>query len=748
MVSFRRTLSAALLLAVVAAVPAAAQGRGGVLAGTVRDASGAPLPHAQVALPALGRTVMADAQGRFTVRNIPPGRHRLHASLIGYAPVSREVHVGADRPSPDADVVLAWTPLALEGIQVTGTTAGKDPMAVTHSTTQLGGRALERSLSTTVAQTLASQPGIRVRYNGPAAAMPVMRGLTGDRVLVLQDGQRASDLAGSATDHAVTIDPLAAQRIEVVRGPATLLYGNNALGGVVNVISDDIPMHLPGRVERVVVAQTESALPGAGVSGKMTAPLGGAWAMTVRGGGRSGGDVRIGDDPVLGGRLVNTDAWHGNGSVGIARVGERVSGGVAVKGYRFGYGLPMPVDEAGIPLDTVRLAGQRWEAIGRAEVQTASTAFPSVRVDATAQDYAHDELDGRGGLRMAFGLRTATASVLARQGRLGPLSEGAWGVSGLVKRYESTGASALTPAADSRAWGVFGFQELGLGEGRPALQVGARFDQYAIESRDSQKFGAGVSRTFRAVSGSAGVRVPVSSAVSASVTASRSFRAPTVEELFSGALHAGTGSVEYGTPTLRAERGTGAEALLRVRSPRWSGQFVAYVNRISNYVHLQAQPDTLLDGHPVSVFRYVQHDATLRGVEASLEWAARNDLALGISGDALGASQADGTPLSYMPPPRVGGWARWDDGRWSLGAEAHHEVAQDRVGSADEARTPPHGTVRLDAGVRVTRGGAVHSISLRAENLSNELHREATSRIKEFAPNPGRNLALVYRVIF
>ncbi|HYR07380.1 MAG TPA: TonB-dependent receptor [Longimicrobium sp.] len=728
----------AALIAVFAGNDSAAQGAPS-LAGSVVDAEGRPLPRATITIPRISRSARADDAGRFAFNGIPAGTYRVQASVIGYAPSVREVAVG---PGATVRFELVATPLSLEEIQVTANPTDADAQAVAQATTQLSGRTLERNLAGTVAQTLASQPGVRVRYNGPAAAVPIMRGLTGDRILILQDGQRSSDLAGSAVDHAVTIDPLAAQRIEVVRGPATLLYGNNALGGVVNVISGDIPTSVPGGLEGAAAAQTESALPGGGGTLRMSAPLGDRWGVTLRTGVRRAGDVRIGDDPTLGDRLGNTDSRNWNGALGLGYVGPRVAAGGSLRAYRFAYGLPVPPGTT-----PVRLRGDRLEGSFRGQAELPSARFSSLRAEATAQDYAHDELDDAGSVQMSFALRTHTANLLLRQGAIGPFTEGAWGVSGLVKRYASTGPAALTPAADSRAWGVFGFQEMAVGGGA-ALQLGARFDHYGIRSHDSGKFGPGVDRTFRAVSGSAGVRVPVTRAVSLGASVARSFRAPTVEEMFSGALHAGTGSVEYGTPTLAAERGTSVEGVVRVRDGRWNGQFVAYRNWVENYVHLLAQPDTFLDGHPVSVYRYTQDDAVLQGLEAFMEWAARSDLALGVSGDLLHARHADGTPLSFMPPPRVGGFARWDNGRWSLGAEAHHEVRQTRTGAAGESPTPAHTVVRLDAGVRITRGGLVHSLSLRGENLGNELHREATSRIKEWAPNPGRNIALVYRVLF
>jgi iron complex outermembrane recepter protein len=210
------------------------------VSGVVRAVDGAPLPHAQVVVATTGRGTLTDAQGRFTLRNLPAGAHRISVSMIGYAPETIDVMVPTSGEAVNVELTLRPTPLSLPGLQVTATPTGRDALAVAQATSQLSGRALERSLSNTLAKTLEVQPGIAVRYNGPAASMPVLRGLTGDRILLLQDGQRAADLAGSADDHSVTIDPLTAQRVEIVRGPASLLYGTNALGGVINVISGDI----------------------------------------------------------------------------------------------------------------------------------------------------------------------------------------------------------------------------------------------------------------------------------------------------------------------------------------------------------------------------------------------------------------------------------------------------------------------------------------------------------------------------
>ncbi|HSJ13767.1 MAG TPA: TonB-dependent receptor [Longimicrobiales bacterium] len=712
-----------------------------VLEGRVEDGSGLALARAEVVLQPLGRNAVTDRDGRFRWRGLAPGRYRVLAARIGYAPAEVSLTLGAG-DSVLVVVRLEASPLELPGLEASASIGARDPSAVIQATTQLSGRSLEREVGGSIAQTLRYQPGVAVRFMGPGAAAPVLRGLTGDRVLMLQDGQRSADLSGSADDHGTTADPLAAQRVEVVRGPATLLYGNNALGGVVNVISGDVASSIPHRAEVSLAAHTESAYPGGAASVRTIVPLGAAVALTARAGGRSAGDMRIGADPVLGDRLRNTAARSWNGAVGLSRVSGGWTAGAAVRGHGFAYGLPVPPGAAPVSLE-----GSRREVIARAEAELGRGVLGSGRLDGTVQDYGHDELDGEGAVQQRFALATRTLTLQLRQRATGPLRDGAWGVSLLEKRYAATGPAALTPSARSGAWGLFGFQELGFGAG-PSLQLGARIDEYSIRSRADDKFGPARSRRLRAWSGSAGLRQELAPGVAASFTYARSFRAPTVEELFSGAPHAGTGAVEYGNAALRAERGASVEGLVHVRRSGVQAQLAVYRNRIDDYIALEHVGDTLIGGAQLPVYVYGQQTAVLRGAEGSTEFALGRTLALGVRGDVLHAARTSGLPLSFMPPARLGAHLRWDDGRFALGGELHHEFAQLRVGAGEERPTPAHTLLRLDAAVRLRIGGHTHSLTLRAENLTDELHREATSRIKDWAPAAGRNIALGYRAWF
>lgn len=715
--------------------------------GLVQDSAGNPLPNARVVVAELNRATTTAGDGTFIFQGLRPGTYHLDAALLGYAPGHEEITVPESGSEVRVILTLRITPLTLSGIQVTASLTGEDPLRVTQSTVQLTGKELGRNLGATVAQTLAKQPGISTRYAGPAASVPVIRGLTGERILVLQDGQRTGDLSSTSPDHALSVDPLAAAQIEVVRGPASLLYGNNALGGVVNVISNDIPTSVPSHLEGYVAGQAESVNPGGALTGSVTLPVGQSVALSVRGGGRSIDDVRTGDD----GRLDNTQFRNLNGTVGLGYIREDLSAGLAYRGYGFDYGLPAAPDdeEAGI-----RIEGIRHEATGRADLALGAGALSYLRLDGSAQWYRHDEVEPEGEIGTTFDLQTQTLNLTGRTS-LGGL-RGAVGISGLFKQYAPTGEEALTPPASSNSGGIFAFQEFPLG-GRsedlsPRLQIGARYDLYRVESDEGgEQFGPARTRTFGNVSGSFGLNVPIGDLLSASVSVARAFRAPTVEELFSNAFHAAVGSFDVGNPDLEAETNQGIDGVLRAQAPRVAAQLSAYYNRINNYIAPNVVGDTLIaeEGEmsrvPLNVFR--QADASLRGIEGQIETTVARHVVLGAMGDVIRGQFSDGSPLPFMPAARIGGSGRWDNGRLSVGADVRHAFAQDRV-PENERTTGAYTLVDLSAGATLIRSGRVHSITLRADNVFDVFYREATSRIKEFAPNPGRNLALVYRVLF
>ncbi|MGI9190455.1 MAG: TonB-dependent receptor [Longimicrobiaceae bacterium] len=719
------------------------------ITGVVRDAAGSPLPNARVTLAVARRSTTTAADGTFTLGGVPPGSYHLDVSLLGYAPGHVEVTVPASGPAVAVVVTLRATPLALEGLNVTASPGGSDPLNVAQSTVQLSGKELDRKLGASVAQTLSDQPGISVRYAGPAASTPVIRGLSGDRVLVLQNGSRTGDLSGNSPDHGLTLDPLGAERIEVVRGPASLLYGTSALGGVVNVISSDIPNAVPSHLEGYLAGQGESVSSGGALSGQLTFPLAGRFAASVKGGFRDAGDVRVGGA----GRLENSFFRNRHADLGVGYAGDRLSGGVAGGTYRFDYGLPAAPDAAE---SGVHLEGHREEIQARTDVVVANPYLTDLRFDGAAQWYTHDEIEDSGEIGTTFNLNTQTLGLTART-QLLPNAKGAIGASGLFRQYAATGEEALTPPADNNSGGIFVFQEVPLGRSAdsatvPRLQLGARYDLYRVTTREGdEKFGPARSRDFDQFSASAGVTYPLARGISLAGSVARAFRAPLVEELFSNAFHAAVGTFDRGDPGLDAESNLGAEAVLRTQTGRVSGQAAVYANRIDGYIFPNIIGDTTVveddESFVVPLNQFSQADATLRGVEGRVEYAVAPQLVLGALGDVVRGDFVDGGPLPFIPPARLGGSVRWDNGTISAGGEVRHAFAQERV-QPGELATDAYALVGVNFGYNLIRSGQVHTLTFRVDNLLDEEYRDAASRIKEFAPNPGRNFSLVYKLLF
>ena len=746
------------------------------ITGQVQDEAGRPLPNVDVIVSELGRTTTTAADGRFVIRGLPAGTYHLNFLLIGYTSGHVAVTVPESGQPVHVRATLKAATVRLQTVQVTATPTGTDPLSITQSTADLSDKALARNLGANVAQTLSNEPGLAMRYNGPAATVPVIRGLTGERILVLQDGERSGDLSSTSSDHALSVDPLNAQRIEVVRGPASLLYGNNALGGVVNVISGDIPTAVPGHREGYVATQGETVNPGGALSAGLVLPAGKRFAVGGRLSGRSLDDVRAGGNV----RQVGTYSRNQGAVVGAAYIGEDVNGGVAYRGQRFEYGLPTA---AGDPEAGGHIEGQRNEGVGRWDVNIDGYGVQALRLNGTAQWYHHDEVENTGAVGTSFNLKTQTVNATART-LFAPGYVGAIGLSGLFKQYAAAGEEALTPAANSTSGGIFLYQEVPfrifLGDTvearRPHLQFGGRYDVYRIQSEaGGAKFGPGRTTTFTNVSASFGASTPLGRFMTLSGSVARAFRAPSVEELYSNAFHAAVGTYDVGNPTLKAETNTGVDGILRAQSGTTSAQLSAYYNRINNYIAPNIVRDTTLGDEgavPLNVFS--QQDAVLRGVEGQAEAEVVRHVVAGLVGDVVRGRFASGGPLPFLPSARLGGSLRWDEGRFFAGGDVRHGFAQTRVSQAGCARadrvrlgaegelpsepgtgtpcadvpTPAYTVLNLNAGVTLVVGGLSHSLTLRADNVGDTRYFDASSRIKSFTANPGRNLSLVYRLLY
>ena len=615
--------------------------------GVVKDSSGAPLANVQVVASGSNRSALTDERGEFLLQGLPAGTYHLDLVRIGYASAHQVVTVP---PSGEVRVAIVMhvATVRLSSVNVTATPTGSDPLDVTQATVQLGGKELQRALSTSIGQTLAKEPGMASRFNGPMAATPVIRGLTGERVLVLQDGERTGDLSSAAADHMNAVDPSSAERIEVIRGPGSLLYGNNALGGVVNVISADIPTNIPSKAPGYIMGQGESATPG-GVAGVgLTMPISPRFALTARGGCAPSATCAS---------VVGTTTQYQRRYAAVHR--------------RWWVRGPETFARWRVPADGFRVrSAARSRGRGGPHRRGASRGFVpghpqhrSHRIVVHPRRSDGAELSARrdrGGRRGRYALQSQHAvhqhrGALARRPR-----EWCGGCAGIFRQYTPVGEEAFTPAADNTNLAAFVFQEFSLSgnpdaEHAPRLQLGARYDRFTIDTRpgeEVERFGAARTRDFDNVAASVGLSIPVTEGVSLSGNVSRGFRAPAVEELYADGFHAAVGTYDVGNPNLKAERSTGLEAGLRAQSPRVFAQLNGYYNRIDDYITpiALAEPKEV-DGEEVPSVTFEGRNAVLAGVEAQVESKLVHHLVGGFMGDYTRASiRGSDDVLPYIPP--------------------------------------------------------------------------------------------------
>jgi iron complex outermembrane recepter protein len=744
----------------------------GSISGRAVDAvTGTGVAAVHVRLLELNRSHVAGEEGLFLFRNVPAGSYTIVVERLGYSPASVEVVVAAGLTAA-VELQLRPSVLALPGVIVTGGGRARRAEEVYQPTAVLANAALQRALGTTVTATIQGLPGIHQQYNGPAASQPVIRGMGGDRVLVLEDGQRTGDLYNTAADHAVAIDPLTAERIEVVRGPAGLLYGSNALGGIINVIREEVPASMPDRRMGTVSLQGESAYQGMAGGGSLLMPLGRVVLRTELAARRTA-DTRT----PLG--VLESTALRG---VNVASAASLMTPwgfvGVSARRYQLDHGVPGEFDGVLIPgahPGGVEIESRRTTARLEAVHRSGLGPFSSVELSSGVVRYVHDEIEGRGpaGERWVgthFDQLSAEGRLIARHRHLAGtlLREGALGLEYRGRDLRTGGSSPGLRAATEHALGAYLYEELGRGALR--LQVGGRYDliRVAPYHTDPIRIGRGAesrevavsARTFGALSGSLATLWSATSAVTLGVNFARSFRAPSVRELFSDGPHLADYAFDVGNPALDAEMGHGIDVFARYGVPRLHAEAAVFVNAISGYIHHSATGDLDPRSGRFPVFQARSDDALFRGAEGRIEWQPLGAFVLdGSLSFVVADRRPSREPLPSIPPLTGSTSLRYERARGFATLGWRAAASQSRVPAPMESPvnesvimpqqpTASYSQWHAGAGLRWTTGTRSHSVTLNLLNAFDAVWRDHLSRTKDIAPQPGRNAQLLYRVHF
>jgi iron complex outermembrane receptor protein len=629
------------------------------------------------------------------------------------------------------------------------------------------GAELTQALRASIGDTLAHTPGVSATSFGPSASRPVLRGFQGERVSVLSDGIGAIDVSNTSADHATVVNPLLAERIEVLRGPQSLLYGSSAIGGVVNVIDRRIPVSVPDEPVHVgALATYASGAQERSLAGAVDMPLSQRWVVHADGSYFKSDDLRIGGhaltpalradalaagfagNAAIEGTLPNTAARTWTAGVGAAYIGEGGSIGVAYSHYDSLYGVPIRfATEPGQGQEAPRLSLLQNRIDARAEVAAGGALVDKIGFRFCYASYRHFELAEDGSIGTAFYNQGLEGRLELTQAR-----HGAWrGVTGaqfFTRDFNVVGDEAFLPKSKTAQLGLFTLQQLDYG--RLKLEAGARYEHSNVRADpavDKPRFFDG-ERSFDAFSGSLGASYNFAGNWRFGINVSRTERAPAAEELFANGPHAGTEAFEVGDPDFRTERAWSVEAILRGSGDNYSFEASAFHSWFSNFIY-QDLTGAVEDGLPVYAFR--QADARYYGFEAqgSLVLARFGDDTLG--GDALvdyvHADITGAGPAPSIPPFRVLGGLAYKTRLFDLRGEVERTSAQNRV-SAFETATPGFTLVNAEVNIRPWGEERPLSFALSANNIFDVNARRHASVLKDYAPLAGRDIRVTARLNF
>jgi iron complex outermembrane receptor protein len=630
--------------------------------------------------------------------------------------------------------------------------------------TVLKGEELQLKMGRSIGETLKLEQGMSSQSFGPGVGTPVIRGQAGPRVRVLANGIGANDASAISPDHATSIEPTLAERIEVLRGPATLLYGSGAIGGVVNVIDNRIPGFKPdkllgGAVEQrydSVADEKTTALKFEGGKDQFAYHLDGFYRernnMDIGGRGIDVDAVRV-TDPTLDvvsnpkGVLPNTWGHTISGSAGLSWVGDPGFAGVSINRLENDYGIPP--DGTGEEIVRIDLRQTKYDF--KSEFKDPTRFIKAVRSRLGYTDYQHTEI-ANGEPGAFFTNKTYEGRIEVTHEDLGPLHGvvGFQAISGDFSAVEKLTGEAIVPRSQTNSYGVFAVESFDMGP--VTNQLGIRVEETSIDPQGLNTF------SYTPVSASASALWKINETHNLSLAITRSARAPQVQELLSDGYHDATRSYEIGDRDLTEETSYNLDLGYRFDAAWMRAEVDLFHNWANDYIY-QQRTGTFVDeeGNPcvsdcVPVVASAQGNAIFKGYEAKLIFplieASYGLLDMTLFSDYTRGEFVQGGDVPRMPPLRYG--VQFDYTLDALSSYVRYTRADSQPYAGDfESKTDGYNLLNVGVDYQVQAyQGAKLMVFAKGNNLLNEDIRNATSYLRNFAPEPGRGAEVGIRMTY
>ncbi len=757
---------AALLTFVIAVNLAKVSYAGQIDVGSVRGqvvAGKKPVAGATVRLLGIDRATYTESNGEFVFDDVPNGNYRLFVRCIGYASAEKSVKVD----NAAAVVTMRLNPSAIvsEEVVVSASPYARPADEQYQPTESMTREQMHSGPGESFAREISDMPGVSVRYNGSAPSRPMVRGLSDNEVLVLQDGLRMGDVSTYDPAHAVPILPLSIAQVDVVRGPASIMFGPNAIGGLINVITNTVPT-----LSSEPFSGTLS-LAGNSVSDLYSGYFNGVYsdggsALSVSAGGSHAQDTRIPTGSYYDGvksfelsRMPQSFSRAQQEGVGYSYQGDFGMIGAGYRHFEMTYGIPgtPPNSDWSIDPPSTSLIEQKKNLVElRGLWAVGGEAVRQVRLNADFVDYDHSEYptaqDSTGISNPQanfFHKQTLNATIQVMHSQVGRF-RGTVGLWTEIDNLQIEGDQPLGPNSITTGIAGYLYEEYLLSD-ETRFQGAVRYDYNSIHtqpfagSQDPVFRTLDVSRSHDAVTASLGAVSEFTSNLTGSLSLARSFRAPTVQELFAQGADAASNTYSVGDPNLSPETAVGVDASLKGHFTNFSFELTPYVNFINNYIYAYLNGDTLQN---LPVREFSATNARLYGFEATAGVEPVNHVAFDVSASYVNAQDSrNNVPLPFIPPLHGFTRVRYVGDILSGFVEWRLAASQNRLGEGD-TYTPGYGVVNIGLGVRLVSGSTVHNISLQCDNLLNQVYRDNLSVIKDFIPMPGRGVRFNYDLIF
>ncbi|MBL6986273.1 MAG: TonB-dependent receptor [Methylobacter sp.] len=633
--------------------------------------------------------------------------------------------------------------------------------------TVMSGDELRTKIGTTIGDTLSNEPGITSQSFGAGVGTPVIRGQSGARVRVMQNSLGNNDVSSLSPDHANGVEPILVERIEVLRGPSTLLYGSGAIGGVVNVIDNRIPEQMPDKLlggageQRYDSAtnETSSAL-------KLEGGKSGV-AYHVDGFYRDQGNSHIGGsaidenaaritDPSLNivsnpnGLVDNSKARSRGGSVGVSTIGDAGLIGVSINSLEKNYGIP-PDGSGGAPI-TIDLNQTKYDFKGQLNQPFAGAE--KLRMKFGYTDYKHVEMDA--GVAATTFLNKSYESRLELEHKPIGIVDGVVGFQSVNSQFAALGAEALVPRTDIESYSLFAVESVVIGD--VTYELGGRGEWQTLTPE------TGNSLSYQPISGSASALWDITDQHQLSLAFTHSQRAPQIQELFSNGVHEATHSYELGNANLNKELSNNLDLGYRYNADWMAAELNLFHNWVGDYIYQQRtgsvfdrDNETIAAACPagascIPVLASRQTAAIFKGFEAQTMFPLMQNrygaVDLTLFGDYTRGTFEQGGDVPRMPPLRYGLQLSYEKNDWSTNARLTRGEAQNYPGEHD-SKTPGYLLLNVGTQYRMASiGDSEMLLFAKAKNLLNENIRNSTSYLRNFSPESGRSAELGIRVSY